>query len=347
VVAGNNLTYTITVQNNGPSDAQNVVVTDTLPAGVTLVSTSGCAEDPNGVPTCSLGTITAGGSKQYTVIVTTDAGLTDGTVLTNNASVSSSTPDPDNGNNSTSDNIDPVIAGNNLTFTITVNNAGPNDAINVVVTDTLPAGVTFVSTAGCIEDPNGVPNCTLGTITAGGSTQYTATVSVDPDTTGTITNNVTVSSDTPDPDGNNNDTSEDTAVNTEADLSVTKSDSPDPVDAGQNLTYTIMVSNAGPSDAQNVVVTDTLPAGVTFVSTNGCQNDPNGIPACTFGTITAGGSNQYTVTVTVDSSTTGTLTNNVSVSSDTNDPNTGNNDDSEDTTVNAPSIFDPPSSSRQ
>jgi uncharacterized repeat protein (TIGR01451 family) len=272
------------------------------------------------------------------VTVTTDSGLTDGTVLTNNATVSSSTPDPDNGNNSTSedttigtgadlsitktDSIDPVIAGNNLTYTITVNNAGPNDALNVVVTDTLPAGVTFVSTAGCAEDPNGIPTCSLGTITAGGSAQYTATVTVDPDTTG----------------------SEDTAVNTEADLSVTKSDSPDPVDPGQSLTYTIMVNNAGPSDAQNVVVTDTLPAGVTFVSTTGCAEDPNGVPTCSLGTIIAGSSDQYAVTVTVDSGTTGTLTNNVSVSSDANDPNTGNNDDSEDTTVNAPSIFDPPSS---
>ena len=73
-VAGTGLTYTIEVSNAGPSDAQNVVVTDTLPAGVTLVATSGCAEDPAGVPTCTLGTIAAGGSASYTVMVTVDSG---------------------------------------------------------------------------------------------------------------------------------------------------------------------------------------------------------------------------------------------------------------------------------
>jgi len=67
---------------------------------------------------------------------------------------------------------------------VTVHNDGPSDAINVVVTDTLPAGVTFVSTAGCAEDPNGVPTCSLGDIAAGGSDSYTITVTVDASTVG-------------------------------------------------------------------------------------------------------------------------------------------------------------------
>ncbi|MFB3044425.1 MAG: DUF11 domain-containing protein, partial [Acidimicrobiia bacterium] len=85
-------------------------------------------------------------------------------------------------------------AGNNLTYTVTVSNAGPSDAVNVVVTDTLPAGVTFVSTTGCAEDPNGVPTCILGTIAAGASAMYTITVTVDSSTTGTLTNSATVAS---------------------------------------------------------------------------------------------------------------------------------------------------------
>jgi uncharacterized repeat protein (TIGR01451 family) len=117
------------------------------------------------------------------------------------------------------------------------------------------------------------------------------------------------------------------------DLTITKTGSPDPVVVDQNITYTITVNNAGPSDAQDVVVTDTLPSGVTFVSTSGCAGDPNGVPTCNLGTITAGGSKQYTVTVTVKTSTTGTITNNVSVSSSTTDPTPGNNTASAETTV--------------
>jgi uncharacterized repeat protein (TIGR01451 family) len=118
-----------------------------------------------------------------------------------------------------------------------------------------------------------------------------------------------------------------------ADLTITKSDDPDPVTAGQTLTYTIIVSNAGPSDATNVVATDILPSGVTLVSTSGCAEDPNGCPDCGLGTIDTGGSKQYSITVTVDPGTTGTLTNNVSVLSDVNDSDTSNNSASEDTVV--------------
>src|SRR5262249_21574938 len=57
-----------------------------------------------------------------------------------------------------------------------------------------------------------------------------------------------------------------TTVTTQADLAVTKADTPDPVTAGNNLTYTISVTNNGPSDSQGVSVTDAIPANTTFVS---------------------------------------------------------------------------------
>jgi len=110
------------------------------------------------------------------------------------------------------DSPDPVVAGNILTYTVTVFNAGPNTAQTVVVTDTLPAGVVFLSTAGCAEDPGGVPNCTLGSIPAGGSAQYTISVAVNPQTLGVISNSVSVAAATQDPEGNNNAVSETTIV---------------------------------------------------------------------------------------------------------------------------------------
>ena len=91
------------------------------------------------------------------------------------------------------------MAGTNLTYTLTVTNGGPSDAQNVVVTDTLPAGVTLVSTSGCAEDPVGVPTCTLGTVVGGGNAAYTVTVAIDPGTAGTITNSAQVTTDTDDP----------------------------------------------------------------------------------------------------------------------------------------------------
>jgi len=74
-----------------------------------------------------------------------------------------------------------------------------------------------------------------------------------------------------------------------ADLSISKSDTPDPVVAGNMVIYTVTVTNAGPNDAQGVFVTDTLPASVTFIQTAGCAEDPSGVPTCTLGNIAAGG----------------------------------------------------------
>jgi uncharacterized repeat protein (TIGR01451 family) len=128
-------------------------------------------------------------------------------------------------------------------------------------------------------------------------------------------------------------------VTPEADLSLTKTDSADPVLAGTSLTYTVTVTNNGPDAATGVVVTDTLPAGVTFVSTSGCAEDAAGVPVCTLGTIPAAGSDSYTILVTVDAGTTGVITNTATTTSDLADPNTADNTAAEDTAVLAlPSI---------
>jgi uncharacterized repeat protein (TIGR01451 family) len=127
----------------------------------------------------------------------------------------------------------------------------------------------------------------------------------------------------------------------QADLEISKDDSPDPVTVGDNLTYTITVTNNGPDAAANVVVTDTLPSGVTFVSASpGCVHAA-GVVTCNLGTIAVGDSVTITIVVTVTAP--GTISNTATVTSDTLDPNTANNSDAEPTEVQSGPIGgDPP-----
>ena len=119
-----------------------------------------------------------------------------------------------------------------------------------------------------------------------------------------------------------------------ADLSVVKSDSPDPVSKGADLTYSMVVTNNGPSSAANVHLTDTLPADVEFVSataTAGSCAQTENIVACSLGDLSNGSS--ITVTIVVTAKKEGTLTNTARVDSISPDPNSANNTDTEETMV--------------
>jgi uncharacterized repeat protein (TIGR01451 family) len=173
------------------------------------------------------------------------------------------------------DSPDPVVAGTNLTYTITVTNSGPDPASTVEWTDTLPAGTTFVSLPAvggwsCTTPAvgaGGTVECSMASVPVGSSV-FTLTVAVaNSVAVGTVlTNTATVSSTTADVDSGDLSATAITTTLASADVSVTKTDSPDPVTAGQNLTYTITVTNDGPSVATTVTLNDPLPAGTTFVS---------------------------------------------------------------------------------
>jgi uncharacterized repeat protein (TIGR01451 family) len=150
-----------------------------------------------------------------------------------------------------------------------------------------------------------------------------------------MTNDASASANESDPAPGNNDSNESTTVTApSADLSVTQSDSPDPVTSGQNVTYAVQVGNAGPSAATGAVLADTLPTGSTFVSASPSQGSCSGSApvSCSLGTLGSGAT--ASVNVTVKAGAAGTMTNDASASANESDPAPGNNDSNESTTVN-------------
>ncbi len=252
------------------------------------------------------------------------------------------------------DSPDPVTAGTNLTYTITVTNSGPDPADTVSLSDTLPAGTTFVSLASpggwsCTTPAvgaGGAVSCSLASF-AVGSGVFTLTVNVAPGVlAGTVlTNSATAASTTADGTPGNESGTATTTVAASADLSVTKGATPNPVLAGSLLTYTIAVGNAGPSGAASAVLADTLPAGTTFaqlVSPGGwsCTTPAvgaGGTVSCTNPLLAAGANDAFTLVVTVDPATAGgtVLSNTATVSSATPDPTPGNDGATTTTTVDA------------
>jgi uncharacterized repeat protein (TIGR01451 family) len=342
ILVGQNLTYTITVTNNGPSSATGVSMTDTLPGGVNFVSVtpgSPTCTQASGIVSCNLGTLANGATSTVTIVVTPTVAGT----INNTASVTSGVADPVSGNDSatTSTTVSglsadlainktvsngTVYVGQNFTYTITVTNLGPNSATGVSVSDTLPAGVSYVSATPSQGSPctgTSTVSCTLGTLGNGASA--TVTIVVTATATGAVTNTATASSGVTDPNSGNNSGSVSKTISAQADLSITKTDSPDPVVVGGTLTYTITVTNNGPNSATGVTVTDTRPAATTFVSATSSQGSCSGTTTitCALGTLAFPGS--ATVTIVVTPTTAGTLSNTASVSSTTTDPVPGNN----------------------
>lgn len=231
---------------------------------------------------------------------------------------------------------DPVLVGQELTYTLMVANAGPHAATSVVLTDSLPAGATFVPATASQGTCTGTSTvaCSLGTIGSGGSA--TVTIKVRPASAGTLTNQATVTADEIDPNPGNNAATAMTTVNPAADLSVTQTDSPDPASVGQNLSYTIRVGNSG-SPATGVTLTDNLPKNAGFGSATTSQGSCSAKPekrlvTCALGNLSGGAT--ATVTIVVKPTSKGTITNRASVAATSPvDPNTANNSSSENTNI--------------
>jgi uncharacterized delta-60 repeat protein/uncharacterized repeat protein (TIGR01451 family) len=162
-----------------------------------------------------------------------------------------------------------VIATSNITFTVVAANYGPSAAAGVAVTDTFPAGATFVS-AGVSQgstSTNGAGALTWTVGSMGTNASATLTLVLQLNATGPAVNSATVTGTTSDPNPDDNTATATVTVSPpNADLSLSMSGVPNPVISGNSLTYSLVISNAGPATATGVGLTNTLPPGVSFVS---------------------------------------------------------------------------------
>jgi uncharacterized repeat protein (TIGR01451 family) len=360
-LAGENATCEIHVTNYGASNAQDVMVTDTLTANgtfrvVSVTETQGFCNGFGLVTStpfdinCDLGQINVGNTATVKVTLTADDAVDINNVA---VAIAENTEDPNFDNNSDTDGVqfigqadlsitkfddtDPVIAGGaSFEYDLQVVNHGPSAAHNVVITDQVPAGLTILSAVAPVGSCNvGVAGssptvCTFDTIPDGGVRDMTITVEALPDTRGLIINDASVSSDTADPDNSNDLATEDTTVEGQADLEVDKTRTSVEVVAGAEVDYQMTVTNNGPSTATGVELVDVLDPWMTFMSSNpACVENPTGTLTCALGELDPGESTVVFLTVKLDPATPhGTGVNNTAtVSGNEVDPVPGNNTD--------------------
>ncbi len=337
VAAGGLLTYSLEVTNNGPEDATDLEVSDPLPAGTTFSSVA-----PSAVWTCMTPAVGAGGTVTCTapllgvgetatidIVVTVDAGLAAGTVLTNTATLTTTSNDANPADDSaTTDTTvsapgvvadysvtktaapDPVFAGDNLTYMVTVTNSGPGTIANVSLTDFLPAGTTFQS----LSEPAGW-TCSTPSVGASGtvtctrptlgvtSEAFTLAVQVGASVpAGTTVDNVAVlTSDTPDANPEDTQAATSTTVLSPALLTGTKTVS-GTFTPNSTVTYTVVLTNTSKyaqNDNPGDEFTDLLPPELLLVSasaTSGTAVANVGTNTVTWNGVIAGGG---AVTITI------------------------------------------------
>ncbi len=339
VGVGDTIAYVLETTNGGPDAASSVVLSDSLPAGMTFVSATGGGSQVGSAVVWSVGSVASGVTRTDTLKVV--AGATGN--ATNVARVSSPTADPDSTDRRataatavtgadlslTKSASASVPLGDTIRYVLTLANSGPDAATSVVLTDSLPVGVTFVSATNGGTLSGTAVTWNKGTVGTGAGTLDTVRVLAT--TTGSKTNIARVSSATADPDAADRRATATTTV-TAADLSVTKA-APAAVGIGDTIRYVLTISNSGPSAASAVVLTDSLPAGVTFVSaTNGGTLSGTAV-TWNKGALASGAGTLDTVKVIASSA--GTPSNVARVSSPTADPDTLDRRATASTTVSA------------
>lgn len=357
--AGEDVTYTFTVKNHGPATAGEVTVTDEFPEELTFVAASSSCVYSGGTLTCTLGDMAPQAATELTATMHVPSDVADASSILNTASVSTTTADPNEDNNSSSATIatdtdadlaitktgpESIQAGEIISWDITIVNNGPSDATNVEMMDPFPENVTADSIDGL--DPSvgscGTPilgtsyDCNFDSVAAGETITFTVNAKVESDyDADTLSNTATVSSDTPDSSMDNNSSTAVSLVGQSADLSIVKTNTGS-IRPGRNTNWMLEVTNNGPSDAVNVKVTDVLSSEQTLSKLSedeGCVASGQ-VVTCTVDRIRAHDTELITVSADVtDTVYADKLVNTASVTSDTPDPDTSNNADSAESLV--------------
>lgn len=349
---GKTITYTIIVANNGPDAVEGVIVSDTLPVSVTHIddtSTGGGSYDQaSGVWSNFSGSLASGNSYVLTITaVVTDVAGTLGQQIVNTAVISDFKAVNLNSSDDTSGvtmtvkgadlNVSKSVDNNNpsadgtIVYTVVITNLGPDDTTGVVVSDTLPISLTFVS-SNTTRGSYASPTWNIGSLDNGQKATLKITATVKSNMAGqTITNVAGVNaSDLADlVPGNNTATA--TLTVKDADLSLGKMVTPTNPKEGDVVTYTVVITNQGPDGTGSVVVSDTLPGEVIFggySTSNGSTYSASPVGVWNVGSLANQAVATLTITATVKSDTAGqTITNTASISSSAE----GDSDSSDDT----------------
>ncbi len=238
--------------------------------------------------------------------------------IENTVSIATSTPELRYDDNEASDEINvrmtdltivkasdrqAVLEGQTVTFTLDWRNNGPQDAVAAVVTDTLPAGLSYVSATPAPATIAGqVLTWNLGNLSVGASGTITVSATVNTGTSGqTLVNTARISNDRQETTYENNDDSVPVVVATLANVYIQKT-GPATAPLGGQVTFVLTYGNNGNAPAAGVVVTDTLPAGLTFASADPPWSSLSGQTATwALGTLAVGGTGTITVTADVGS----------------------------------------------
>ncbi len=269
VIGGAEVTYTLTVTNDGPSASSNFRVVDTLPAAASYVANSfsggGWSFNAGTMTATHAGSLAVGASASFQFRARVNAGT--GNIINAAVVQASGTPDPNPSNDSAqvstavtagadlalskSTSPAPAISGQSVTFTLTARNLGPSAAQNVTVVDPMPAG--FVITGGsapagwtCGNNAGDTQRTCTRTADMPAGTTETLTIvatapSTGPNSDGDVTNSAVISASTPDPNGpllgvnNNIGTSTFTVLADGADLTLSKTKTPDLVAAWDGI----------------------------------------------------------------------------------------------------------------
>ena len=301
---GDNVNYTVTVTNDGIGDAKDVVVRDILGEGLTFVDATGNYSFDEATRTVTwIVDLAKGESKVFSVIATVSGyGNVTNSLVVGNKTTGVNVTVPEINLEKTVDNEIPNF-GDNVTYTVTVTNDGIGDANNVVITDVLDKGLKFLNATGNFTYDEKTGTITWTVDLAKGETKI-FNVNVTVLGYGVLPNTVAV--------GNK------TAVRniTVPEIITVKEVNSSDIHIGDEITYTITVSNSGKINATNVVIRDILPEGLKFInaSNGGVYDSVTGIITWILN-ITANSTVDLTADVCVNKS--GNITNTVNVGNKT------------------------------